>query len=831
MPPLSPRTQAMAGGMPTDQVKALFDQGFSQMAYSVLVSKFPNLAADIVTFKVIESDQDEGSGAGAFVVQQGSRSFYIPVVMVDSQIKPLDIVYDKASNVFLPLSKDWLSQLEKNAPSDLGQGVKPPKTMATDVDIRSTVVPPTTGRYSYAAERDAGVVFTEAQNQVSEPKLAFLSFLQNAPNRVKKAAALVFETHPSLLKVAVRTYGRTRLVDALSFTSEKSALSAEPAPVSPSGGLVIADKSTDAKTLKDTFGADTGTAFQGVTLKGYAAKDTRKKLNKALAVQPYRDLMEPKSPGVYRLFKLDGSAVTALIVPNPVDFSQSRGRRVPARNIRFRTKNDAPANPDQGFGAHYRVPGLSGNEDAVHVDRYVGVTSDGKLLDCNQVMGQPVPASELEGSPVYANLLTSDEPTPPRSGQHGVFVQRRGGSFVATVPVKVETVATLSDGVKQITVSGSFGTRTLVFDPQSAASKLMVPASSSVVYLPRDFVFLATNGDLVNGDLLNNPADVSRWALRGLVKQGAELFKVSQPTPGGAFVIDGGEYEFVPALRKLALAAGVSVDDAATALEKAAAHGRFEFWSVSAQQYTKLAAGEAPADPAQAAMEQVQPAPMQAPQGPSPVDMAVAEQMQNLQGQMQALTQMQQLLATVQQRASMIAGGGGAAGAPEAAAAAMGGPMPPEMMGAGQPIPGMQPGMQPQEQGPAEQGMASMSSENVDPEALAGQVNPQFMEQAGELNDAGVFDAAALASMAQAPQLRDLASVYLPNLEQALDNIGRVLLTLWMSETQIRGDIGTQAFVKLEDNLRSTFKNLGELVLKLSQNTLVLRDTAQTRME
>jgi hypothetical protein len=825
----------MAGGMPTDQVKALFDQGFSQMAYSVLVSKFPNLAADIVTFKVIESDQDKGSGAGAFVVQQGNRTFYVPVVMVDSQIKPLDIVYDKVSNVFLPLSKDWLAQLEKNSPSDLGNGVKPPKTMATDVDIRSTVVPPTTGRYSYAAERDAGVVFTEAQNQVTEPKLAFLSFLQRAPNRVKKAAALVFQTHPSLLKTAVRTYGRTAFVDALSFTAEKSAMKVDPSPVAASGGLIIADKATDAKTLKDTFGAEAGTAFQGVTLKGYAAKDTRKKLNRALAVQPYRDLMEPKSAGVYRLFKTDGTALTALIVPNPIDFSQGRGRRVPARNIRFRAKNDAPANPDQGFGVHYRVPGLSGYDDAVHIDRYVGVSSDGKLLDGNQFMGMPVPGSELEGSKVYANLLTSDDVAPPRSGQRGIFVQRRGGSFVATVPVKVENVSTLSDDVKQVVVSGAFGTRTLVFDPQSSASKLMAPVSSTVVYLPRDFVFLATDGDVVNGDLLNNPADVSRWALRGLVKQGAELFKVSQPTPESGFVIDGGEYAFVPALRKIALDAGISVDDAAFALEKAAQHGRFEFWAVSEGQYSKLAADGQPMDPAQAAMAQVQAAPVAAaPQGPSPVDMAVAEQMQNLQGQMQALTQMQQLLATVQQRASMIAGGGGAAGSPEAAAAAMGGPMPPEMMGAGMPVQGMQPGMQPgmpQQDAPADQGMASMSAENVDPEQLAGQVNPQFMEQAGELNDAGVFDAAALSSMAQAPQLRDLASVYLPNLEQALDNIGRVLLTLWMSETQIRGDIGTQAFVKLEDNLRSTFKNLGELVLKLSQNTLVLRDTAQNRLE
>jgi len=85
-------------------------------------------------------------------------------------------------------------------------------------------------------------------------------------------------------------------------------------------------------------------------------------------------------------------------------------------------------------------------------------------------------------------------------------------------------------------------------------------------------------------------------------------------------------------------------------------------------------------------MDQVMAAQAMASQGPSPVDMAVAEQSQNIQGQIVALQQQLQLLQNIQQRANLIGGAGGAAGAPAAAAAAMAGPMDPSMMGAGQPV-------------------------------------------------------------------------------------------------------------------------------------------------
>lgn len=879
MPAISPRTQAMGQmGGTDDQAKTMFAQGLSQMAYNVLLSKLPNVAPDVVTFKVLETDHEAGSGVGAFVLIRRGQTVYVPVVMADNQIKPLDILYYKDLNAFMPLSKEWLEELDKQSMGDLGQGATPPKTMATDVDIRNTVVPPTTGRYSYAADatakaedlkkkvkppkavkpklaelevKQAGRVFDEARNQ-GDVDLSFLSFLSQAPNRVKQAAAKLFETRPGLLKQAVWFYGEKPLVSALKLADYGGGIKHT------GGALYVADEATTAQEFKDIFGSKSPAAFSGVKVKGYYAKDDRKRVNKAIATQPYLDLHEPKDAGAYKLWKKDGKPVVALVIANPINlFTDTFGKRIPARNIRFPQASDAPANPFRGGNSRYRVPGVDGLRDEHHVDRYIGITEDGDLIDATRLIGTQVALSQLEGSDVFKKTVGEGAAAGPRKGQRGIFVQKRGATFVATSPVTIESITSDFDGGRRIEVLGPWGKKTLVTDSRYPGSKLMVPTGSDVVYLPSNFTWFPVKNELTAKDFLTHAEDVFCWTTEKMLSEGAEKVKVSKLGGEPGYMI-GREYAhgFVPALKKLASSANISLSDAELALKTASAEGRFEFWSLAPEKFEKSAAEQQPqqADPAQQAMDQMQMAQMQQPQGPSPVDMAVAEQMQMIQGQMQALQQMQQMVQTIQQRASMIAGGGGAGAAPAAAAAAMGGPMDPSMMGAGMPVPGMDPNAQ---GGPPQQGMdpnaqmgqmdpnaqmgqmggmpqdpnaqqqppqAMMSADDGSVETLSQQINPQFMEQAGQLDDAGTFDAAALASMAQSPSLKELVAGYLPNLEKSLDNLGRVLLTLWMDETRIKGDIGDEAFISLEDNLRSTFRGMGELILKINQNTTVLRD-------
>jgi hypothetical protein len=111
-----------------------------------------------------------------------------------------------------------------------------------------------------------------------------------------------------------------------------------------------------------------------------------------------------------------------------------------------------------------------------------------------------------------------------------------------------------------------------------------------------------------------------------------------------------------------------------------------------------------------------------------------------------------------------------------------------------------------------------MSEEPFSAETVANQINPEMVDQASELKDQGVFDTAAIGMLAGVSALQDAVANYIPNLETALDNLGRVLLTLMMKEPETKEAIGEESYVNLEDSLRSVFKSLGEAILLISHN-------------
>jgi hypothetical protein len=120
--------------------------------------------------------------------------------------------------------------------------------------------------------------------------------------------------------------------------------------------------------------------------------------------------------------------------------------------------------------------------------------------------------------------------------------------------------------------------------------------------------------------------------------------------------------------------------------------------------------------------------------------------------------------------------------------------------------------------------MAMMPPDGPNAQTLPQEVNPHFLDQAAQLHSADMFDAAAVATLAQSPALHGVVGQYLPNLEKAVDNLARVMLTLWMQESDLKPQIGEQTFSGLEENLQSTFKGLGDLVLRLSRGVQSIKD-------
>ena len=219
----------------------------------------------------------------------------------------------------------------------------------------------------------------------------------------------------------------------------------------------------------------------------------------------------------------------------------------------------------------------------------------------------------------------------------------------------------------------------------------------------------------------------------------------------------------------------------------------------------------------------------------------IQQQMADLEQQGMALQDKAQTRQMVQQRAQEMGAGGAPVvgmgappmpppgmgapqGAPQGGAMPPGGAPPDQMAGGmgGAPAPAPMGGMTGQEPMPQQAPGAMMATETPSASEIQNQINPQFLEQAGQLGDTGTFDAAAIGSMAQSPSFRDMVTDYVPTLERSLDNMARILLSMWMQESELKEQIGEEQYVDLEDNLRAVFEGLGQLVLSMNRNAIVM---------
>ena len=116
-----------------------------------------------------------------------------------------------------------------------------------------------------------------------------------------------------------------------------------------------------------------------------------------------------------------------------------------------------------------------------------------------------------------------------------------------------------------------------------------------------------------------------------------------------------------------------------------------------------------------------------------------------------------------------------------------------------------------------------MADESPSPDNMEQQVNPDFIQQAASFNDQGIFDATAIASLAKNKNLQKLLMTYMPPVEAAMDNMGRILLLFYMQEPELMKQIGSEAYNETEQKIRDVFQGLGDAVLAINQNATQVR--------
>ena len=796
----SPGAQSYQMPQTGEDEDEIFKKGFRDLAYTALGKAMPELMAQVLTFRPIDVSAKEGRGIGTFVVMHGDNMIDVPVVISDNAVKPLDMFYSKRTNQFGPLSADFLRNNDKGTLPELGSPSARPTTLRTDRPILSQLPPSTSlGRTVLASANDGRDWYrsVQADDGHGEPKLAFVALIGGAPNNVKTAYERFFAKHPAIRRRAVEVYGKTAM-SAMFARSTKTAASAE-TPVKHDVFLMTA--STPIQEAKRELGAETSAAYKAVALQGFYVKDRRKKTADlfALAERPV-ELVEPSSPGVYRVYLRPGRAVEALIVPNPIVI-RDETRYVKCDSDRTTSKS-----------------------------LYLVVLKDGRAAVVSKILAEALGPTSVRDVREFLKGRLGSRPT--KQNGYGFLVSTSGLTVRATDPFWAGKVMD-DNGIVEF--SAGYDT-TAVLD-----SRLR---GNSVLHNGKTFQFSADfewadaddpyNNRLTENSFLQSQGDVLRAVEGELLRRGATPVEVK--TASGGFLVGGAKrpLPYAEALVKVARDYDASIADAEAVLKLATARDRSSVWVMK-----RAAEGPPPdeqQDPnAQAGMDPMAMAQMMGPPQPAPTDLAIAEQVQMVQNQMAALQQQLQMLQTVQMRTQQISMGGGAMAAPMGAASMMGGPamgpggmpamapvgMDPSMMGMMQPgmmQPGMDPSMMggdPSMMGAQQAAPPPMMTEDPTPENIASQINPAFLDAAASLQQADVFDAAAIASLAQQPNLSALTQAYVPNLTRALDNVARILLLFYIHEADIKEQIGGDDYTTTEQRLRDVLEGLGEVLVKI----------------
>jgi len=866
---MSPEVQAFSQGAPgPDQTEALFKQKFNEMAYGVLYSKFANLAPHVVTFKILEADPEAGSGVGVFILNYEQKPIYVPVVLTDSKLKPLEMFYCKEQNIFLPFTPEWLDEISKTSLGEMGDQGDLPKEVPQDVNIKDLVSPPlnASGRFGFASdegrwELDSKRLFKEAEYQAKNPTTTeFLSLMRNkAPKVMLDGVKLAFERNPKMLQKFASNYGIQGLTGAMREGYARAQATEKVASVAP-GELRILTKEASPDQLKAVFGNRASAAFSAILKEGYAVSDTRSHIEKvAIRVEGPTFLSSPgPEAGWYRLYFTESKPAPYFVVP-------------------------FPTGPD---GSDCRPVRWGDNSHQVNI-QYLVISADGKeAWTADDVVGEKLfeTAKDVANSRIGKMVNTTARGNTPVVGSYGFFLNVSSRGIEATKPFKVEMVTT-EGGTKKL--KSEYHDGTYIIDGDPTRKKFNRVTGGSLVFVPNTAKFIEIKKLKKNESawdyrhkaekhsIIKDPKVLLRWMNKILSDKGATKVNVKSAGLNEWWIERGSRaYSVTQALQKVASSYSISVEDARGILYDAQQHGNstahvmdrtsggqikeafvklaqppmqespMAYQSQPGQQQGLPAMGDPNAMSPQGGME-MQPGmdPMamqqQAPPPPiSPTDLAIGEaieglqqqtqmQQQQTQAQMEQLQQqvgmqqqnndqLVQVLQGIQQRAGELsaATGGqippGAEQSPAMAAQALA-PVPPE-----QPPPPPTPMM--------DEGQTS-------PEMVAGQINPEMVDQADQFQDQGMFDTAAIGMLAAAPILQDIVSSYVPNLEKGVDNLGRVLLTLWMKEKETKKAVGDEQFISLEEKLRTVFKTLGDVVLSLSHNAVNAQTEADRAQE
>lgn len=267
---------------------------FPEIAMQKLSQTAPELVNLIVAFRDIseESSAENDVTVGAFVLQSGASTYYIPVIKKDHTTHPIDSVFFCDERKFRPLSKSTVSKILNASKIEPGKKAKIPSGVSRNPSVYDLVNPPRTGKFVYASD-----------SRVSE-------FLASAPNHIKAFVRNRVSEDGELANRLNRLYGIEDFLSALKDTPVENRIKTE---IPAKAVYTYGDALTDAQAKE-------------VVEKGYCLNDEYPHANRVAIPQEefeYHGQLHEVTPSTeqgkcFRLLTSNGTLVEAYVLKEAI---------------------------------------------------------------------------------------------------------------------------------------------------------------------------------------------------------------------------------------------------------------------------------------------------------------------------------------------------------------------------------------------------------------------------------------------------------------------------------------------------------------------------------
>lgn len=85
-----------------------FEDDFGQLAYQFVNDRAPALVPYMLGFEVVDRNEDGSKAVGIFGYKVDQDYYYIPAFFLNNQVRGVDMILNKKTNQFVPLTEKWI---------------------------------------------------------------------------------------------------------------------------------------------------------------------------------------------------------------------------------------------------------------------------------------------------------------------------------------------------------------------------------------------------------------------------------------------------------------------------------------------------------------------------------------------------------------------------------------------------------------------------------------------------------------------------------------------------------------------------------------------------